>query len=69
MSLKNIRQGVSDSDHMSASQRSLAEQKLDFAEEYITDGDKLQQYLKPRRLIIVDLRDEFIEKMKLWDYL
>lgn len=28
MSLKNIRQGVSDSDHMSASQRSLAEQNL-----------------------------------------
>lgn len=62
MSLKNIRQGVSDSDHMSTSQRSLAEQKLDFAEEYITDGNKLQQYLKPGRLIIVDLRDEFIEK-------
>jgi hypothetical protein len=47
---------------MSTSQRSLAEQKLDFAEEYISDGNKLQQYMKPGRLIIVDLRDEFIEK-------
>ena len=62
MSLINIRNGVANSNHMSTSQRSLAEQKLDFAEEYITDGNKLQQYLKPGRLIIVDLRDEFIEK-------
>ena len=62
MSLVNIRNGVANSNHMSTSQRSLAEQKLDFAEEYITDGNKLQQYLKPGRLIIVDLRDEFIEK-------
>ena len=62
MSLVNIRNGVANSNHMSSSQRSLAEQKLDFAEEYITDGNKLQQYLKPGRLIIVDLRDEFIEK-------
>ena len=62
MSLVNIRNGVANSDHMSSSQRSLAEQKLEFAEEYITDGNKLQQYLKPGRLIIVDLRDEFIEK-------
>ena len=62
MSLVNIRNGVANSDHMSSSQRSLAEQKLEFAKEYITDGNKLQQYLKPGRLIIVDLRDEFIEK-------
>lgn len=62
MSLLNIRNGVANSNHMSSSQRALAEQKLDFAEEYITDGNKLQQYLKPGRLIIVDLRDEFIEK-------
>ncbi len=62
MSLMNIRKGVSESSHMSSSQRSLAEQKLDFASEYINDGNKLQQYLRPGRLIIVDLRDEFIEK-------
>ncbi|MDD3138065.1 MAG: hypothetical protein PHX08_03720 [Lachnospiraceae bacterium] len=62
MSLQNIRNGVANSDHMSSSQRSLAEQKLDFASEYVADGNKLQLYLKPGRLIIVDLRDEFIEK-------
>ena len=62
MSLENIRNGVANSDHMSSSQRSLAEQKLGFAKDYISDGNKLQQYLRPGRLIIVDLRDEFIEK-------
>lgn len=62
MSLANIRSGVTNSDHLSTSQRALANTKLDFAEEYITDGCKLQQYLRPGRLIIVDLRDEFIEK-------
>jgi len=62
MSLENIRDGVANDAHMSTSQRSLAEQKLDFASEYITDGNKLRQYLRPGRLIIVDLRDEFIDK-------
>ena len=62
MSLQNIRNGVANSSFLSTSQRSLAEQKLTFAEEYITDGKKLQQFLCPGRLIIVDLRDEFIEK-------
>ena len=62
MSLQNIRDGVASNGHLGTTQKALAEQKLDFAEEYITDGNKLQQYLKPGRLIIVDLRDEFIEK-------
>ncbi len=62
MSLENIRNGVENDSHFSTSQRSLAMQKLDFAGEYITDGTQLKKHLKPGRLIIVDLRDEFIEK-------
>ena len=62
MSLENIRKGVNNSDHFSSGQRALATQRLDFADEYINDGTKLSQYLRPGRLIIVDLRDEFIEK-------
>lgn len=62
MTLANIRKGVNESEHFSSSQRSLALQRLDFADEYINDGNKLSQYLRPGRLIIVDLRDEFIEK-------
>lgn len=62
MSLNNIKQGVEENSYLSTAQRNLAREKLEFASEYITDGNKLQQYLKPGRLIIVDLRDEFIEK-------
>ena len=62
LSLKNIRRGVASSSTMSQSQKGLANQRLNFAEEYINDGVKLQDFLKPGRLIIVDLRDEFIEK-------
>lgn len=62
LSLKNIRRGVASSSTMSQGQKGLANQRLNFAEEYINDGMKLQDYLKPGRLIIVDLRDEFIEK-------
>ncbi len=62
MSLRNIRRGVAASSSLSNGQKALASQRLDFAEEYITDGTQLRDYLKPGRLIIVDLRDEFIEK-------
>lgn len=62
LSLKNIRRSVATSSTMTASQKGLANQRLSFAEEYINDGVKLQDYLRPGRLIIVDLRDEYIEK-------
>ena len=62
LSLKNIRRGVASSSTMTQGQKGLATQRLNFAEEYINDGIKLQDFLKPGRLIIVDLRDEFIEK-------
>lgn len=62
MSLRNIRRGVTASTSLSTSQKALATQRLNFAQEYITDGTQLREYLKPGRLIIVDLRDEFIEK-------
>lgn len=36
--------------------------RLDLAAEYINDSTSLTEVVKPGRLIIVDLRDEFIEK-------
>ena len=36
--------------------------RLDLAAEYIDDSVKLGELIRPGRLIIVDLRDEFIEK-------
>ncbi|MHC5728217.1 MAG: hypothetical protein ACYTXY_29700 [Nostoc sp.] len=35
---------------------------LEFAAEYIDDSRRLTDAVRPGRLIIVDLRDEFIEK-------
>ena len=62
MSLENIRRGIQESEYLSSGQKRMAKQRLKFAEEYINDGTKLQRHLKPGRLVIVDLRDELIEK-------
>lgn len=43
-------------------ERELALQKLDFAREYVDSASTLRDLLYPGRLIIVDLRDEFIDK-------
>ena len=46
------------SDHL----KNLAKMRLRFASEYINDSQRLQDLIRPGRLIIVDLRDEYIEK-------
>lgn len=43
-------------------EKGLALQKLDFAREYVDEKYSLKTLLLPGRLIIVDLRDEFIDK-------
>lgn len=42
--------------------KELAEQRLAFAEDYIDDSSRITDLVRPGRLIIVDLRDEFVEK-------
>ena len=61
LSLNTIYQGVAGS-HLSDAQLDLAKTRLDFASDYIHDGTFLKDLIKPGRLIIVDLRDELIEK-------
>jgi len=61
LSLDAIRRGVADSgmpDHI----KQLAQERLDLAGDYIDDTARLTSLIRPGRLIIVDLRDEFIEK-------
>ncbi|MFF2640285.1 ATP-binding protein [Streptomyces niveus] len=61
LSLAVIRQGVTESglqDHL----KQLAQERLNLAAEYIDDSAQLTAMVRPGRLIIVDLRDEFIEK-------
>ncbi|KPD17344.1 hypothetical protein ADM96_19455 [Burkholderia sp. ST111] len=61
ISLEGLRAGIEASsvpDHL----KELARMRLDLAAEYINDSTLLTEVIKPGRLIIVDLRDEFIEK-------
>ncbi|WP_146674346.1 hypothetical protein, partial [Escherichia coli] len=60
-SLDSLRAGIDNSglsDHL----KELAQTRLLFASEYIDDNQRLQDLIRPGRLIIVDLRDEYIEK-------
>ncbi|MCC2869628.1 MAG: ATP-binding protein [Candidatus Accumulibacter phosphatis] len=61
ITLDGLRAGIDASsvpDHL----KELARMRLDLAAEYINDDSSLTDVVKPGRLIIVDLRDEFIEK-------
>ena len=61
LTLDALRQGIRDSG-LSDYLKELALLRLRFAEEYIDDAYRLTDILRPGRLVIVDLRDEFIEK-------
>lgn len=61
LTLDGLRQGIDNSrmpDHI----KELAHGRLELAEEFIDDETNLGQLLRPGRLVIVDLRDEFMEK-------
>ena len=61
ITLDALRRGVRDSG-LSEYLKELALLRLRFAEEYIDDAHRLTDVLRPGRLVIVDLRDELIEK-------
>ncbi|MBX3660990.1 MAG: ATP-binding protein [Burkholderiales bacterium] len=61
LTIEALRHGIDNSplpDHL----KDLARMRLDLAAEYIDDTVNLSEVIRPGRLIIVDLRDEFIEK-------
>ena len=62
ITIDGLLESVESSELLSNSQKALARQKLSFAKEYIDDTFMMREVLKPGRLIIVDLRDEFIVK-------
>jgi len=59
--LEVIRDGVMDSG-LPDNLKQLAQQRLDLAAEYIDDSASIKDIVQPGRMIVVDLRDEFIEK-------
>ena len=62
ITMSAIKESVENSDLLSNTQKQLARQKLNFAQEYIDDEFSLSSVLEPGKLVIVDLRDEFIVK-------
>ncbi len=56
-----IRNGI-DQSSLADNLKQLAHQRLELAAEYIDDTTRVQALVRPGRMIIVDLRDEFIEK-------
>ena len=62
ITMSAIKESVENSDLLSNTQKQLARQKLNFAQEYIDDEISLSSVLEPGKLVIVDLRDEFIVK-------
>lgn len=61
LTLDGLRSAIDSSslpDHL----KDMARTRLELAGEYIDDAASLQSVIRPGRLIIVDLRDEFIEK-------
>jgi len=61
LTLDAIRAGLSAA-RLTDGQRMLAETRLEFAARFIDDSRSLRDLLKPGRIVIVDLRDEFIEQ-------
>ena len=61
LTLASIRAGV-DASNLSDPLKQLAHQRLDLAADYIDDTTQLRDLVRPGRLIIVDLRDDLIEK-------
>jgi len=61
MTLETLQTEIEASD-LSDQQKTIANIRLRFAAQFIDDNRHLAEILKPGRLIIVDLRDEFIDK-------
>ncbi len=61
LTVQKLREEIRDADLGKAGQK-LAEDRLGLAEPYIDDAKRLGDLLRPGRTVIVDLRDEWIEK-------
>ena len=61
LTLDGIRQGV-DASQMQDNIKTLAHERLDFASDYIDDDAELRSLIRPGRLVIVDVRDEWTTK-------
>jgi DNA phosphorothioation-dependent restriction protein DptH len=61
LTIDGLRKGIEGS-RMPDNLKELANGRIDLAAEYIDDDVRVKELIHPGRLVIVDLRDEFIEK-------
>lgn len=61
LTLDNLRTQI-DASPLSDAQKQIASIRLNFAAQFINDNSRLADILHPGRMIIVDLRDEFIDQ-------
>lgn len=62
LDVATLNQAVSDSELLSKRDKTLATRRIRFASKYVKDVNHLSVFLQPSKLIIVDMRDEFIHK-------
>ncbi|WP_245234862.1 methylation-associated defense system ATP-binding protein MAD8 [Tamlana crocina] len=62
LNVATLNQAISDSELLSRRDKTLATRRIRFASKYVKDVNHLANYLQPSKLIIIDMRDEFIHK-------
>jgi hypothetical protein len=62
LTLVGLRNAIQNSALLNTSQRELALSRLTLAAEYLDDSVRLGQLMAPGRLLVVDLRDEFLDQ-------
>ena len=61
ITLDALKAGIDASD-LNDHQKTIAQMRLQFASQFVDDNYMLSEVLRPGRLVIVDVRDEFIDK-------
>ncbi|TAF65683.1 MAG: ATP-binding protein [Cytophagales bacterium] len=62
LTLQSLQEAIESTKLMSPAQKELARVRLSLAKEFINDELELKNLVRPGRLLLVDLRDELIEK-------
>lgn len=62
LNVNTLKNAINDSELLSKRDKTLATRRIRFASKYVKDSKFLSDYLKPSKLIIIDMRDEFIHK-------
>lgn len=62
LNVVSLNQAINDSELLSKRDKTLATRRIRFASKYVKDVNHLSSYLQASKLIIIDMRDEFIHK-------